>query len=116
MEKLRSYQGWIGQFHEWRESIRERFSNWRQENPGTVIESLKKQVLSKSTTDDSTDYSHIYRKVHANLFTPIDLTLSFRNIWISFYLIMYVLRRIFLFGEINGQFSGIVNVGVLLKL
>lgn len=63
MEKLRSYQGWIGQFHEWRESFRERFTNWRQENPETVIELLKKQVQSKSTTHDSSDFSHIYRKV-----------------------------------------------------
>lgn len=63
MEKLRSYQGWIGQFHEWRESFRERLTNWRQENPETVIELLKKQVRSKSATHDSSDFSHIYRKV-----------------------------------------------------
>lgn len=63
MEKLRSYQGWIGQFHEWRESFRERVTNWRQENPETVIELLKKQVRSKSAAQDRSDFSHIYRKV-----------------------------------------------------
>lgn len=61
MEKLHSYQGWIGRFHEWRESFRERLSNWRQENPETVIELLKKRVHSESSSRDVADFSHINR-------------------------------------------------------
>ncbi|XP_031631214.1 proton-associated sugar transporter A [Contarinia nasturtii] len=62
MEKLHSYQGWIGRFHEWRESFRERFSNWRQENPETIIELVKKKVYDESSTSHGhADYSHLYR-------------------------------------------------------
>lgn len=63
MDKLHSYQGWIGRFHEWRESVRERFTNWRQENPETVIELLKKKVYDESANCSSSDYSHIYRSL-----------------------------------------------------
>lgn len=63
MEKLHSYQGWIGRLHEWQQSFRERFTNWRQENPETVIELLKKQVSNRATTRDNADYSHIYRSI-----------------------------------------------------
>lgn len=63
MEKLYSYQGWIGRFHEWRETFRERFTNWRKENPETVLELVKKQIYSHSTTCDTVDYSHIHRCV-----------------------------------------------------
>ncbi|XP_055324512.1 proton-associated sugar transporter A [Sitodiplosis mosellana] len=61
MDKLHSYQGWIGRFHEWRESFRDRFSNWRQENPETVIELLKKKVYNESSSCADADYSHRHR-------------------------------------------------------
>lgn len=64
MEKLHSYQGWIGRFHEWRESFRERFQNWRQENPETVIELLKNKIYNESSTQTDADYSHLYRFIN----------------------------------------------------
>lgn len=65
MEKLHSYQGWMGRFHEWRQAIGERFTNWRQENPETVLELIKKQVQAKSAdSQDNSDYSHIYRSLY----------------------------------------------------
>lgn len=63
MEKLHSYQGWIGRFHEWQQSFRERFTNWRQENPENVIELLKKKVYNESSSCADADYSHIYRSL-----------------------------------------------------
>lgn len=75
MEKLHSYQGWIGRFHEWRQSFGERFTNWRQENPETVIELLKKRVISKSADQDDSDYSHIYRSI--SIFTHHTLLTTF---------------------------------------
>lgn len=57
MEKLQAYQGWIGQFHEYRDSIRERFHNWREQNPENPIDLVKKYV----TSDVDGDLSHIYR-------------------------------------------------------
>lgn len=64
MEKLHEYQGWGGRIHEWRDSIREKFSNWRDEHPGTVIEMVKKATADAVRSDqDQNDYSHIYRFV-----------------------------------------------------
>lgn len=60
MEKLHSYQGLIGRVHEWRDQLRERYTNWRQENPESGIELLKKTIQTDKSNDDA-DYSHIYR-------------------------------------------------------
>lgn len=61
MDKLHSYQGWLGRFHEWRESLREQYTSWREENPQTVIELLQKKVYGEPSESSDEDYSHIYR-------------------------------------------------------
>lgn len=61
MEKLQAYQGWTGQLHEWRDSMRERFHVWREENPGNPVEIIKKYVAEGPRTDGNDDFSHIYR-------------------------------------------------------
>lgn len=58
MEKLHSYQGWGGRMHEWRDQIRERYANWREQHPETVIELIKKGARPSPSSDA---YSHIYR-------------------------------------------------------
>lgn len=61
MEKLHSYQGWGGRMHEWRDQIRERYANWREQHPEPVIELIKKGVRPSPSNDE---YSHIYRSLH----------------------------------------------------
>lgn len=62
MEKLHEYQGWQGRFNEWRDGLREKFSTWRDEHPGTMIELVKKKAADAVRSDsDPQDYSHIYR-------------------------------------------------------
>lgn len=64
MEKLHSYQGWGGRFHEWRDDIRVRYANWREENPETVIELVKKVAIERATAgSDPDDFSHIYKYI-----------------------------------------------------
>lgn len=60
MEKLHSYQGWGGRVHEWRDQIRERYANWREQHPETVIELIKKGARPSQSGDE---YSHIYRSI-----------------------------------------------------
>lgn len=60
MEKLHSYQGLIGRFHEWRDQLRERYNSWR-ESPETAIELIKKSIHNEDSKNDDADYSHIYR-------------------------------------------------------
>lgn len=62
MEKLHEYQGWGGRFHEWRDDIRDRYTNWREGNPGTVIELVKKAAVDAIQPNvDDEDFSHINR-------------------------------------------------------
>lgn len=69
MEKLHEYQGWQGRFHEWRDGLREKFSSWREENPGTMIELVKKKAADAVRSDtDPQDYSHIYRFLYNLVF------------------------------------------------
>lgn len=63
MEKLHSYQGWGGRVHEWRDQIRERYANWREEHPETVIELIKKGARPSRSSDE---YSHIYRSLFSS--------------------------------------------------
>lgn len=64
MEKLHEYQGWQGRIHEWRDGIRERISNWREQNPGSIVDSVKTSIADAIRSDrDPNDYSHIYRFV-----------------------------------------------------
>lgn len=63
MEKLHSYQGWGGRLHEWRDDIKVRYANWREEHPETLIELVKKTAREQvvASANDPNDYSHIYR-------------------------------------------------------
>lgn len=63
MDKLHSYQGWGGRYNEWRDDMKVRYANWREANPETVIELVKKKANEHATgsSDDPDDYSHIYR-------------------------------------------------------
>lgn len=65
MEKLHSYQGWGGRFHEWKDDLRARYDNWREEHPETLIELVKKVTREKADHggEATDDYSHIYRLV-----------------------------------------------------
>lgn len=60
MEKLQAYQGWTGQLHEWRDSVRERYQHWREENPGNPIEIIK-NYIDGPRSDADEDFSHVYR-------------------------------------------------------
>lgn len=66
MEKLQAYQGWGGRYHEWRDNVRLRYSNWREEHPETLIELVKRNVRDQMTPGPGAgaandDFSHIYR-------------------------------------------------------
>lgn len=63
MEKLHSYQGWTGRFHEWRDSIRQKYSTWKESHPETGIELIKKVIKREDNRSINTenDYSHVYR-------------------------------------------------------
>lgn len=64
MDKLHSYQGFSGRFHEWRDDIRAKFSNWREDHEGESLVDLTKSYSGKAASgggNDKEDYSHIYR-------------------------------------------------------
>lgn len=66
MDKLHSYQGWGGRYNEWRDDVKVRYANWRESNPETVIELVKKKAREQTDggsgrSDDPDDFSHIYR-------------------------------------------------------
>lgn len=70
MEKLHSYQGWSGRYHEWRENLRVRYANWREEHPETFFELVKKVARDqghpsagqRDPPDEKDDeFSHINR-------------------------------------------------------
>lgn len=67
MEKLHSYQGWTGRFHEWRDSLRERYASYKEQPiKETLIELVKNGIRaddSENRTDNEEDYSHVYRFV-----------------------------------------------------
>ncbi len=71
MEKLHSYQGWGGRFHEWKDDLRTRYDNWREEHPETLIELVKRvtrEQAEQAGGGATDDYSHIYRLVEHLLF------------------------------------------------
>lgn len=51
--------------HEWRDDLRARYANWRESNPETVIELVKKKaregVAATEAENDPDDFSHLYR-------------------------------------------------------
>lgn len=63
MEKLHLYQGWIGRFHEWRDSVRTKYSFWRENHPESLMDFIKNSMHRKqeNCNEIETDYSHIYR-------------------------------------------------------
>lgn len=69
MEKLHSYQGWSGRYNEWRENIRVRYSNWREEHPETIFELVKKVARDQghpsagkpSDNDNDNEFAHVNR-------------------------------------------------------
>lgn len=60
MDKLHSYVGWIGRLHEFRDQIRERYNQAKEENPDNVIGLIKKVIQGDKENED-VDYSHIHR-------------------------------------------------------
>ena len=68
MEKLHDYQGFSGRFHEWRDDLKAKFANWREDHEGESLVDLAKNSARKSAGSetgggDKEDYSHIYRSV-----------------------------------------------------
>lgn len=67
MEKLHSYQGWTGRFHEWRDSLREWYGNCKDKPiKDTLIELVKNGIRADDAENGSPatqDYSHVYRLV-----------------------------------------------------
>ncbi|KAL5285106.1 hypothetical protein ACFFRR_007070 [Megaselia abdita] len=63
MEKLHEYQGWSGRFHEWRDNIRSKFTNFREEHPEGLVELAKTSASNqmKGNANAAQDYSHVYR-------------------------------------------------------
>lgn len=73
-EKLHEYQGWGGRFHEWRDGVKTKYSEWRETNQQqNVVELLLRKVAPTAGGQDGStsqgggfnekDYSHIYRSV-----------------------------------------------------
>jgi solute carrier family 45, member 1/2/4 len=68
-EKLHDYQGWGGRLHEVRDNVKNKYSTWREANPESGVELLKKKareltVPANERTDlagATGDYSHLYR-------------------------------------------------------
>lgn len=65
MEKLHEYQGWQGRIHQWRDEFREKISNWREQHPGTILESIKSSLANTVRSDrDPNDFAYLYRLVY----------------------------------------------------
>lgn len=65
MEKLHSYQGFAGRFHEWRDDLKAKFANWREDHEGEnlvdLTKNLARNAAGNAAQGDKEDYSHIYR-------------------------------------------------------
>lgn len=61
MEKLHDYQGWTGRYHEVRDTVKSRYTQWvankREFNFREFIRRLQ------NSTYNSTDFAHLYRYV-----------------------------------------------------
>lgn len=53
-EKLYEYQGCIGVLHAWRDSVKEQYQLWKEENVG-LREWLKQKVISKDENKQDSD-------------------------------------------------------------
>lgn len=65
MDKLHSYQGFSGRFHEWRDDLKARYANWREDHEDESLVDLTKNLARGASQGDKDDYSHIYRSVDA---------------------------------------------------
>ena len=61
MEKLHDYQGFAGRMHEWRDNIKEKVNQFReQDNIVDIAKSTANDQL-KGNASISQDFSHLYR-------------------------------------------------------
>ncbi|CAH1374088.1 membrane-associated transporter protein [Tenebrio molitor] len=60
MEKLHRYEGFVGRLHTIRDNVKDRWSVWREQNPGTITEILHQKCSSPAEVHH--DFSHIYRR------------------------------------------------------
>lgn len=66
MDKLHSYQGWSGRCHEWKDDVKSKYSNWKEEHPENVLELVKNKIkrqpgMENGHNNTENDYSHVYR-------------------------------------------------------
>ncbi|KAH8379371.1 hypothetical protein KR009_004449 [Drosophila setifemur] len=63
MEKLHDYQGATGRLHQWRDNLKEMYTNFKEDSSTNFVERSKNAVLSqlKGNESNSKDYSHIFR-------------------------------------------------------
>ncbi|XP_050540643.1 proton-associated sugar transporter A isoform X2 [Daktulosphaira vitifoliae] len=71
VEKLHEYQGPIGIFHTWRDVLKEKWDNWKENRPRSLLQLLQSLGLAKNPNDspknestpvvDMQNYSHIFR-------------------------------------------------------
>lgn len=72
MEKLRSYQGFSGQFSEWKSNARAKYDNWKEDHAGESLVDIGANLTKKSTGHESeNDYSHIYRSANEQFHSDI---------------------------------------------
>lgn len=69
MDKLHEYQGTSGRFEEWKNNIKEKYANWKEEHENESLVDIginfAKSATSKSPGNESeNDFSHIYRSVN----------------------------------------------------
>ncbi|XP_059610363.1 proton-associated sugar transporter A [Phlebotomus argentipes] len=68
MEKLHSYQGFAGRFHEWRDEVKDSYSNWRESGTCECWEGVKSGLRNLSSLirgnnlPEHQDFSHLYRR------------------------------------------------------
>ncbi|CRK90613.1 CLUMA_CG004315, isoform A [Clunio marinus] len=88
MDKLHSYQGFSGRFHEWRDDLKAKFANWREDHEGESLVDLTKNYASRGSanvqgsSENKDDYSHIYRR--KSRYELIKLSLSVCGIELAY--------------------------------
>lgn len=71
VEKLHEYQGPIGILHTWRDSLKDKWGEWKEKRPRTLLELLQSFGLAERPENqkegesppeiDMEQYSHIFR-------------------------------------------------------
>jgi len=71
VEKLHEYQGPIGILHTWRDSLKDKWGEWKEKRPRTLLELLQSFGLAERPENQKEDenppeidmeqYSHIFR-------------------------------------------------------